>query len=438
MVKKYLDIQAGPSGISSNARQKQASRPSSRANNKVTEAAQRPAGSTLLKPPTRPTTDDSAHSTKQRQPVRGPPTPVDVRVPRQRTMSQMQRDPPPRNLHLNTQSSSAAQRCIVPTFAPARQAVQQPAPGVARVLPPRNTPSTGGPQRPPPPQMKFNPPPDRLKVTGNGAKRIPLPSVPVIGQSGEQVVAPTKLTDRAGGAVDDPRSKLPSRMLAASRKAPEGPRSASSSTKPANGSASTVSAVVNRSNKPSVKDKMSKPSGVAPERRPAGNVQTGTRPLVKAERKETSPTLIPLPPSPSTLPTDIPLPSSPASISHPTDDAQNEPVIASPSGSTNSVGKQLGSAEPCQKQGDTDPPSTPITTLLSSIQRGFLFTPSSPLSPPQNYLPVPGNLPGKRQDAIAMNFNDPTKDPLPGVLFCVSLNDGVVDDLDRHALRDLN
>lgn len=30
---------------------------------------------------------------------------------------------------------------------------------------------------------------------------------------------------------------------------------------------------------------------------------------------------------------------------------------------------------------------TPISALLSSIQRGFLFTPSSPLSPPQSYLP---------------------------------------------------
>lgn len=32
------------------------------------------------------------------------------------------------------------------------------------------------------------------------------------------------------------------------------------------------------------------------------------------------------------------------------------------------------------------PSKTPITALLSSIQRGFLFTPSSPLSPPQAYV----------------------------------------------------
>jgi len=39
---------------------------------------------------------------------------------------------------------------------------------------------------------------------------------------------------------------------------------------------------------------------------------------------------------------------------------------------------------------------TPISALLSSIQRGFLFTPSSPLSPPESYLqkyPVTNSLP---------------------------------------------
>jgi len=31
--------------------------------------------------------------------------------------------------------------------------------------------------------------------------------------------------------------------------------------------------------------------------------------------------------------------------------------------------------------------ATPISALLSSIQRGFLFTPATPLSPPDSYLP---------------------------------------------------
>lgn len=34
------------------------------------------------------------------------------------------------------------------------------------------------------------------------------------------------------------------------------------------------------------------------------------------------------------------------------------------------------------------PAATPISTLLSSIQQGFSFTPCSPLSPPQSYLPI--------------------------------------------------
>lgn len=37
------------------------------------------------------------------------------------------------------------------------------------------------------------------------------------------------------------------------------------------------------------------------------------------------------------------------------------------------------------------PAVTPISTLLSSIQQGFLFTPCSPLSPPQSYLPLTSN-----------------------------------------------
>ena len=438
MVKKYLDIQTGPSGIhgiSSNAGQKQTSRPPSRANNKVTEVGQRPASSTLLKPPTRPATDVPVHSTRQRPAIHGPPAAVDIRAPRQRTTSQMQRDPPqPRNLHINAQSSGAAQRYVVPTSAPARQAVQHPPPGAARVLPARNAASTGGPQRPPPMQIKFNPPPDRLKVTGNGAKRIPLPSVPVTGHAGEQAAAADS-AGRAGGTVVKPPSKLPSRnaealgsgKLAVGRKVPEGSRSAS-----------TGPAAVQRSHQSSVKGEMGNPNGIASQRRPAWNAQKSTRPLVKAGRKETPPTLIPLPPSPSTPPTEIPLPPSPDCIPHLADlEAQDEPVVATLPESTEPAGKQLRSAEPCQEQGDVNPPSTPITTLLSSIQRGFLFTPSSPLSPPQNYLPARGGLPENKQNTIIVS--DFSKGQLAGAAFCISLeDDSTTDGLDRHALRDLN
>lgn len=448
VVKKYLDIQTGPSGvrgISSNAGQKQASRPSSRANNKVMEMGQRPASSTLSRPLTRTATDDPAHSTRQRPAVHDLPTAVDVRGPRQRATSQMQRDPPqPRSFHINAQSSSAAQRCVVPTSAPARQAMQHPQSGVARVLPARNASSTGGPQRPPPMQIKFNPPPDRLKVTGHGAKRIPLPPAPVNVHTSEQVAATTNVADRAGSTIDQSYSKLPRRnaeptasgKLAVGQKVPESTRLASFSAKSVKGLAPIGSAAVQRSHKPSVKSEKSNP--IAPQRRPAGNVQKGTRPLVKAERKEQSPTLIPLPPSPSVPPTEIPLPPSPDCTPHLTNpEAQDEPVVETLSDSTDPAGKQLRSAEHCDEHGDMVSPSTPITTLLSSIQRGFIFTPSSPLSPPQNYLAAPGDLRGKRQNTISMS--DFTKGPLMGTPFWKSLeDDSAVDGLDRHALRDLN
>ncbi|KAF8554713.1 hypothetical protein OG21DRAFT_1496817 [Imleria badia] len=450
VVKKYLDIQAGPSGIhgfSSNAGQKQTSRPSSRANNKVMDAGQRPASSTLPKAPTRLATDDSAHSTRQRPIVHGPRTAVDIRAPQQRTISQMKRDPPqPPNLHINAQSSSAAQRSVVPTPALAHHAVQHPPLGATRVLAVPNAASTRGPQRPPPVQIKFNPPPDRLKVTGNGAKRIPLPPVPVNRPTSEQVAAAADSGVRVGSTINKPRSKLPSRnaeamasgKLTVGRKVPEGVRSASSSTKPTSRSAPTGPAAVQRSHQRSVKGEMSNPGGIAPQRRPAGNALKSTRPLVKAERKAT-PTLIPLPPSPSISPTEIPLPPSPDCTARPADpEAQDEPVVATLTGSTEPAGKQLISAEPCQEQGDVGAPSTPITTLLSSIQRGFLFTPSSPLSPPQNYLPPRGNLPEKRHNTMLVS--EFTKGPFAaGAPFCIPLeDDSATDGLDRHALRDLN
>lgn len=443
VVKKYLDIQTGPSGIHPNAGQKQPSRPSSRTNNRVVEAGPRPASATLSRPPSRPATNDLAHNTRHRLPAHGHPTAVDIRAPRQRTMSQMQRDPPqPRNLHITGQSSSAAQRCVVPASAPVRQVAQHPPLGAARVLPAPSSTSTGRPQRPPPGPLKFNPPPpDRLKVTGNGAKRVPLPSVPVNGRVDEQVAAVADSGSRTCSIVDKPRSKLPGRnaeaiasgKLPVTRKGPEATRSTSSSTKPGNRSVPTGPAAVQRAQQRSVKGEISNPSRLAPERRPVGNTQKSTRPLTKAERKETSPPLIPLPPSPS--PTEISLPPSPDCTSHP--EVPDEPVVATPPGPIKPAEKLSRIAESCQEQGE-GAPSTPITALLSSIQRGFLFTPSTPLSPPQNYLPVRGNFLKKTQSAIIMSDVDVTKGLSSGVPFCAPLEDDAADGLDRHALKDLN
>lgn len=68
--------------------------------------------------------------------------------------------------------------------------------------------------------------------------------------------------------------------------------------------------------------------------------------------------------------------------------------VVAPSNQTSADGLKLLDGEPTTPQGllvprdFSDPASnkTPISALLSSIQRGFLFTPSSPLSPPQSYL----------------------------------------------------
>ncbi|KAG9316527.1 clasp N terminal-domain-containing protein [Chiua virens] len=445
VIKKYLDIQTGSSGthVTSNLGHKQTSRPSSRANNGTADVGQRPASSSHSKPPTRPTTEDTGHSSRQRPGIHGPSSVVEVRGPRQRTTSQMQRDPSqPPSLHINVQSSSAAQRCAVPPSAPARQVMQHPPPAVARGQPVRS----GGPQRPPPNQMKLNPPFDRLKVPGNGAKRIPLPPVPApSGSSSEQVavMAPsTAPLDRPDSTAEKPRPRLPTNRkaeqaapgkLAVGRKVFESTQSVSVSTKPTNGPAKTVPLIIPR--KPSVKVEKSNPTGGPPLRRPAGNLQKGTRPLLKAERKETSPTLVPLPPSPSTSPMEIPLPPSPDRTPHSVDsEGQNAPAPMTLSGSTDVGENQPGPVAILQEK---DMPSTPITTLLSSIQRGFLFTPSSPLSPPQNYLQVPCEVPEKRQDAVTMG--DFTKAPLGRAPFCLPVEgDTITDNLDRHALRDLN
>lgn len=55
---------------------------------------------------------------------------------------------------------------------------------------------------------------------------------------------------------------------------------------------------------------------------------------------------------------------------------------------------------------------TPISALLSSIQRGFLFTPSSPLSPPQSYV---GRGPGTQDLPIPfpLNMDTNSTDVLP-------------------------
>lgn len=138
-----------------------------------------------------------------------------------------------------------------------------------------------------------------------------------------------------------------------------------------------------------------------------GRSMTGPKPVVKAlairskldgmKNLDTSkpvPEDVPLPPSPTVCPTAVPLPSSP--VCSPLQSPQfkpttsGEPLVQAATHDTH-VPQDVG--RPCI---DTTPPrdisiqaspsKTPITALLSSIQRGFLLTPSSPLSPPQSYV----------------------------------------------------
>lgn len=98
-------------------------------------------------------------------------------------------------------------------------------------------------------------------------------------------------------------------------------------------------------------------------------------------------TMTPLPPSPEVRPVDVPLPESP--VSAPLEVPEEQAVVPS-------ANDTEGVAVPVEEHPLTPTPAlashpfgvalaakTPITALVHSIQRGFLFSPNSPLSPAQ-------------------------------------------------------
>lgn len=95
----------------------------------------------------------------------------------------------------------------------------------------------------------------------------------------------------------------------------------------------------------------------------------------------------PLPPSPEVRPVDVPLPESPASAPL----ALEEEQVVVPSGNdTEGVAVLVEAHPPTPTQvhpvhpfGVVATAKTPISALVHSIQRGFLFSPNSPLSPAQ-------------------------------------------------------
>jgi hypothetical protein len=92
----------------------------------------------------------------------------------------------------------------------------------------------------------------------------------------------------------------------------------------------------------------------------------------------------PLPPSPKMRPADVPLPASPMGTEN------NQVAVASTNDSESPavVNEHPPTATPVPVQpshpfGIATTGKTPISALVSSIQRGFLFSPNSPLSPIQ-------------------------------------------------------
>ena len=121
-----------------------------------------------------------------------------------------------------------------------------------------------------------------------------------------------------------------------------------------------------------------------------------TAPPLKVTPNETEiPAATPLPPSPEVQPVDVPLPESPVSAPLPLAVQEEEQVVV-PSEAKDT---EDAAAVPVEEDPLTPTPTpavpashpfgvalatkTPISALVHSIQRGFLFSPNSPLSPAQ-------------------------------------------------------
>lgn len=201
-------------------------------------------------------------------------------------------------------------------------------------------------------------------------------------QCGRPVVNPgpqrpvTKSNARAGcNALSDPPHTGGARRVPLPTTTHAGPSTGSSTTearKPVRGMRLATSA-------PKVANTAARTRVVQPSLKPAsrGRTQPVPRPLPRSQSPVVLAAAVPLPPSPEPSATVVP----PTPVHSPqqnnaatTRTLEERTVSETPAG-------QL--ACPCPS-----PSKTPITALLTSIQRGFLFTPASPLSPPHTYLPV--------------------------------------------------
>jgi len=114
-------------------------------------------------------------------------------------------------------------------------------------------------------------------------------------------------------------------------------------------------------------------------------------PKVNSKEVEIPATAIttPLPSSPEVRPADVPLPASPVSASlAPAGDQDGHVAVLSAADAGSNVTAHGHPPVPTPAQVKTDHPfgtgmatKTPISALVNSIQRGFLLSPNSPLSP---------------------------------------------------------
>lgn len=105
-----------------------------------------------------------------------------------------------------------------------------------------------------------------------------------------------------------------------------------------------------------------------------GRTKSVPKPLPRSHSPVVRAAAVPLPPSPEPSAAVAP----PTLVGSPKENnAATTPAFEQQTVSENSAGQST-----CPS-----PSKTPITALLASIQRGFLFTPASPLSPPHTYQP---------------------------------------------------
>ncbi|KAH7888796.1 clasp N terminal-domain-containing protein [Phlebopus sp. FC_14] len=161
-----------------------------------------------------------------------------------------------------------------------------------------------------------------------------------------------------------------------------------------------------------------------------------TKPPVKGSGKcaDVSPELVPLPANPAIQSAKVSLPIS-SEFSQQSGSGRGNIGYAESSNGLVPIGSQQLVAPP------DSPSRTPITALLSSIHQGFMFTPSSPLSPPQTYLPFTTGIPlaeGADNRASISDLRGPWSNAQELQLPSRSLKQDFLDVLDRQALEAMN